>query len=591
MGFDLSGLMGGAQGAASSAQSTAQSALQGAQGQAQGALQGVQGQAQSALQGVAQQVPGLPSSIPGLPGGIPSGSSALASAQQQLAALDPTGAIMSKAQAMGIPITGDVTSAIASIQAEAAKEGLDPTSLEVVTRAGTLFDEFHSIATNPSWTGAATEALKAARSFVSRNHEMTGAIDVATGLVGAFANAASGKETPADMVATFAGPLIAAAVAAGAVSAGVGAAIVGVVAIVAEILDAAGIFGHTNPGIHICDGFDYTGGGNPTLVIGCTAIFEQGPISPGSKNWRSFPNPNNSADAWWFTPNKNPKGTYADWGGARWIPNPSFMVGDDGMWAKMFTQLGQQLGLTFDQFRTPMAQMFSDYFLVTRPLVLAGDSVGGLFGAGQAAGMALATAAAKATNSLMSDEQRTAVHGFNAAFVQGWKANKEFWINGRKGNTDAAVLASVALLWNRAHEPGQGVEYVPAGNAVGVPYWQTQITPIVNQPPQSSGPFDQVLSADGTRLHINTGPLRTGGANLGVKARPTLHLGGLLMPSGIVHGAQPTLPPPAKHGLSETSLLGAAVGGGGAILLGLGPVVSSVLAGLGWIIGSKVKGK
>jgi len=409
---------------------------------------------------------------------------------------DPTGVIAQQAAALGIPVTDpSVSGAIQSVQQAAISEGLDPNSLETITRVSTLFNSYKQLygQMTTGTANAAQTALSAARSFVTQNHELTGAINTAQGLVSAFSDAASGKATPQDVAANFAGPAIAAMVAGNVLAPGLGAAIVGGVAIVSQLMDQLGLFGHA-PGFQVCDNFSVTTPTPPNFVIGCVAVFDSsGPITPKSVNWRSFPEPKNSADAWWFAAVNNSSPGYVDWRNARWIYDRTALSSD----TKMLTNLGTQayIGGKFlianqAVTATPILSAFPEYVLVMQ----------------------------YAPTMAMTSEQSSAVKNFNSAFVQAWKANKEFWLNGRSGADDPTVLTHAAEIWNRAHLPGAGIDI--AAGAPGL-YWSSLIPQVVN-----SAATD-VLSMDGTKLHLNTGAVRTVKPVAAAPAKPaiTIHLG------------------------------------------------------------------
>ncbi|MDE3097789.1 MAG: hypothetical protein KGK07_17520, partial [Chloroflexota bacterium] len=257
-------------------------------------------------------IPSIPTSVPvSVPGGY----------------YDPSGLLAQQLQQQGlVPTDPNVAGYIASIQQAAIAEGLPANGQDVVSRVQTFATAYQQMYNNPSVASvgnAVQISLNAARQYVTQNHELAGAISTAQGLVTAFEQAASGGGTPQDVAAAFTGPLIAAAVAAGAVSAGVGAVIVAGVSIAASILDQVGLFA-SKPGIQVCPTFKYTGSGMPSFSVNCMAVFDQtgGPISPGSANWRSFPQASDPSVAWWFQGMPS-GGTFQEWKQAMWIPRPN----------------------------------------------------------------------------------------------------------------------------------------------------------------------------------------------------------------------------------------------------------------------------
>lgn len=385
---------------------------------------------------------------------------------------DLTASIEAIAAPLGIAVDDpQVASALASVQADAAWEGAG--EQETLSRVRTLFDSYQQIFAHGNID--AGKALDAAKQFVSQNHAVSGAIDTASGLLSAAQAAASGNMNPADVAAAFSGPVVAAMVAAGAVSAGTGAAIVAGLAVADSLLDSAGVF-PTRPGFQVCPDFRITTPNPPDFAIGCVAVFDAlGAITPGSKQWRAFPEQNNGADAWWYraAPDDPP---FIDWKGARWII--------------------QEGPLSLAR---PITQAFPETMAVLMdPSVFVESN-------------ALSTWGVLPSNP--SAEQLQVFADFQRAFAQAWKSNKEFWVNGRHGADDVQVLEHFARIWNRSHQPGQGLDVGAAPGAAEVnlagggllvysPYFTTLVTQL------GRANATDVMSSDGIRLHINTGPLK-----------------------------------------------------------------------------------
>ena len=315
---------------------------------------------------------------------------------------------------------------------------------ETRARISTLLHQFSSISQGQNIDAGA--AIQAASQYVTQFHSIAGAIDTAGGLVSAVQAAASGSATPPDLVTDFTGPVIAALTTAGAVSAGVGAAIVGVVTIVGSLLDAANIFGTKPQGQDVCGTYMNP---PPDFVINCVGMYDpSAPISPGSPSWRSFPEPAVKADAAWFGTGQSTGGVFFDWQGAHWV-----------------------VAQTFGTNQRPIDAMFPEY-------------------------------------ARLYQESTGSASDFQKAFFTAWKANKQYWINGRKGASDAQVLIQTLRLWNRAHMSTSSLS-LASGNAS---YISTLVAGAVallsvgSDTQSSNNPTDYLLS--GNALHMNTGPLK-----------------------------------------------------------------------------------
>jgi len=400
---------------------------------------------------------------------------------------DPTGQIADYANTNFIQLSDpQIGAAIASVQQAAANEGFPITSQESFNRVGTLLGSYKQIYDKLSEGGgplnATQTAISAARQYVGQNSELGGALATTSGLVNAFANAAkSGQASPVQLAADVSGPVIATLVTAGALSAGVGAAVIAGLAILDSLMDA----GADKPGFQVCPGFELTTPTAPDYAVGCIAVFAPNdPITPNSVNWRRFPEPINPADAWWFAKMNATSNPFVDWPSgankARWIADRDALAGGT-IWVRNTSgALISQTG------GAPIDSAFPAYRAV---VTMAPTFVG------------------------QSTEQAAAVKAFSQAFVTAWKANAEYWLNGRKGADDSIVLQHVAELWNRAHLPGVGVDIAPnTGNL----YWTSRIPTVVN----SIAPGDPILSPDGAKLHLYTGALRSTKPTVAAKPTP-----------------------------------------------------------------------
>lgn len=363
----------------------------------------------------------------------------------------PTAAL---ATSLGIdPTDPSIAGALNDIAAQATAEG-EGSALEIGQRQATLLHSFSDIYSRG--TTAAQDALTAAKAYVGQNHTIAGAIDTASGLVSAV-DAASHGASPAALVTDFTGPLMGTLVLSGALTAGAGAAITGIVAAAGALLDALHVFGDPPPpGQNICGSYVNP---PPDYVIGCAYYDDSsGPQSPDSPYWRRFPEPANVVDAaTWFSINYQNNTLWRDahWGG----------------------HIGQRL----------IDSAFPDYTHVsmltsTPPTTLAVPGTSFVIPV-----------------SMLPEDLQT-LYEFERAYFTAWKANKEYWLNGRKGGTDAQVLEQAVRIWNRAHLPGKGTDVYPDGPM----YYTTQIKNVA-----SNNAHDfRIVSKDSKGIHLNTGPLQ-----------------------------------------------------------------------------------
>ncbi len=359
---------------------------------------------------------------------------------------------------LGVP-TNDpsIAAALSSVAAQAQAEGGD--ALEVAARQATLLQSYSDIFKQGNVD--AQSALKAAEAYVGQNHTIAGAIDTASGLVGAVEASQRSGTTPVDIVSNFSGPLMGGIVLSGELTAGAGAAITAGIAVAAALLDKLGLF--APPSGQNIDGqyFDPP----PDFVIGSMGVYvddKHAPsIAPGSALWRRFPEPSNPSDAGWFAPAPSSTGVLiiSEWRGAKWM-GPLWSAG-----------------------KRMVDVAFSDY--------AAASTLAPVSTTPKVLGLALPA--------LTLPEQLQAVGEFSRAYFTAWKANKEYWLNGRKGGTDAQVLEHAVRVWNRAHEAGKGIDLRQAAS----PYFASQIGGLVSSPSGSD-----VMSRDKLGIHLNTGPLK-----------------------------------------------------------------------------------
>jgi hypothetical protein len=182
----------------------------------------------------------------------------------------------------------------------------------------------------------------------------------------------------------------------------------------------------------------------PSWAVGCVCVWQSGSqtIAPGSAAWRSFPDPNDPADAAWYVPNGRGVG---DWKGA-----------------------------TFGGDASPYARG-------TRPIDIAFPELAQIERDAQSGGD---------------------LGPFLQAFMAAWKANREYSLNGLNPQPDSTVLIHTARIWNKSHSDSSGVDipYDPNANNIYSPnpYVQSLVQDAVRANPPD------VLN--GFAVHVNTGP-------------------------------------------------------------------------------------
>ena len=307
----------------------------------------------------------------------------------------------------------------------------------------------------------ASRALQAATQYAQLAYAPSGAIAQVGNLVSA---AAAGAPTP-QLVSSFGGTLVAAAAVAGGASAGVGAAIVAAVAIAQAGLTA--LFSSPPPQASLC-GVDYQNW-KPSIIINCVGSNARS-VAPGSSDWRHFPSRASLEDTRvWYTPCTQQNNNC------------------DGPWGTTQRDDGQ-------------------------PATWAGPSY------------PIAVLAYNAWPQLYHLEceldayvmGRNGLQDFFLAFIQAWKANQEYALNGLNSAADWQVLIHAVNLWNRAHDGSQSVEMEPRARSFllrpGDP------CPALGANPSPPVPYVSILindvianspgDAPGGKLHVNTGALR-----------------------------------------------------------------------------------
>jgi hypothetical protein len=417
---------------------------------------------------------------------------------------------------------GDVTqtpeyqAALKQLTNQLTEEG--QSQLDIQTALGNFGTTFQQITQGGM---SAEDGLKAALQYTLGAHSYGAAVDMVTGLVGAITSGAP----PAALLTTFTGTMVGVMVLAGAISAGVGAAIVGVASIVIGLLQQLGLFGGAPQGQSLpgCPGTTFTGKGpdyqlplpsaqgqSASAVYAWPDPYWQGngnkPVAPGSPFWRRFPVATltggiwqlfgGGPDNWWFTSAVPSQGYSAfTWPQSmQWLPannNKSLSLyfcypGWGSYWAYGFRFIDAAFPL-YHQMECETSIGESMFITIVPPQ----------------GGVPDTTSIAALVN-------------FNAAFFTALKLNWEYALNGVKPPaTDLQVLVHTIYTWNRAHAPGTGLDIQPDNSSqpwspngttcAGVPPWYAAI--LSSNAGTQSWP-DGVLSADGTKFHINTGPAK-----------------------------------------------------------------------------------
>jgi hypothetical protein len=284
------------------------------------------------------------------------------------------------------------TPAFASAWKEVSNQ-LDAEGVTDLTLAKqTFLNAYTDLGTRASYL-VPKDIANAARDFVLSGTTIAGAVRNIKGLV----DAASVQSDPIEMTRIFTGTLIGLAAAVAPETAGIGAAIVGFVAGLLEILQAAGLFGGPpQPGSY---------------------KFEPGdPIAPGSPNWRHFPDPKDPDDKVWFQPCSEGKDCDIDWRGVHFeshLPSNVNPAGSD-MTPIEYLDLGEA-GAHFN-YGLPARNNQGQLRLDLPNYPLDGPA------------------------------------GFMEAWVAAWKANAAYVFNGLKPQNDRDVFIHFIRMWNRAHQ-------------------------------------------------------------------------------------------------------------------------------------------
>lgn len=411
------------------------------------------------------------------------------------------------------------------INSQLLSEGASQTQINAAK--GALATSFNQLTQNLG-VGDAGQALTMAKEYVAQGQTIAGAVGHVQGLI----QAAQQGAPPVQLLEGFTGVMIGAMVTAGAFSAGIGAAIVGVADALYEMLNSANLFGSAPTGTQICPGvyvatvpqWVYNGSASDTVIASmispvCVGFYGQS-VTPGSANWRNFPDPNNPADAAWF----NCSGGIINWGPAGApLGCTASCLSTPGS-TNLFGTNASSPGVP------PIYQVFPEYAHLSCETYNGAQFIPGLT-------------------------------GFQQAFFSAWKLNRSYVLNGLKAVPDWQVLLHVARTWNAAH----GAKW-DSNNGVwtGAPMTTLQAADpgqFSNYgQPCSSVPYESILVGD--LLNKASGdPMMLGGSLNIAQAGPLANVKPL--PSNLQPGARP-------FSISTKTVAGAAVVGGvGAAALGV----------------------
>ena len=275
----------------------------------------------------------------------------------------------------------------------------------------------------------------------------TSALGAVQAVQGIAAGIASGNPQQVEAgVQALVGVISAVAIGTGTVSAGVGAAIGAAIELTFEILNAAGILGGPPPGsVSVGDGTcsnqGFTSAGQSPVGGVIPSALQSGLVSPGangegvcvwgtlvspgSVNWRTFPDPNDANDAaLWYAPV-----TEATW---YWPPGAS-----QAKWYTKNAANWRAIDNAFHRYRQLECEASMNYQLTN----------------GGGPGVS--------TTSLTGDVA-TAVPAFLSGFFAMWKKNAEFALNGVNPAPDTVVLEQYLATWNAAHSPGTTFTFTAA---------------------------------------------------------------------------------------------------------------------------------
>jgi hypothetical protein len=276
------------------------------------------------------------------------------------------------------------------------------------------------------------DLANACGAFLMNKNTVAGAIQNVEGLIqGATSgNTAEIVQSFTGILQTATGLAVGAATAAGSVSFGVGAVIVAAVALAALAIDS--LFGNSGPQTNICG--STINGQPPNFVVGC--VWTWGSTNKngrGDPYWRTFPEPSNPNDAWWFTRSANASSTQwqsgksNDWWG--WGGGGSDLYG-----AVTNAIHPRPIDAAFPQYH----QLECDVNAASIVAALPDDG-------GTVPGNALFPAVTYSASDVVKAR-------FILAYFAAWKANQEYALNGLTPKADDGnVLLVLLQFWQKAH--------------------------------------------------------------------------------------------------------------------------------------------
>ena len=382
--------------------------------------------------------------------------------------------------------------------------------------AKTAFTNAYEQITSQGLTAITSNPVAAAKQFVLAGNSIAGAVQTVLGLASNLSSEAKVIKVATTVLSSFTGVMVALLVGVtGAITAGVGAIIVGLVATAVAFLNS--LFAKapqpTANQVQICTSpvsvlADKTYAGLPiAFTIGCVPVYTSNPqIGPGSTAWRSFPDPNNPADAAWFRP------IYLYGGGPGLWNDADFWAVAIGTPAEM----GRPIDVAFPNYRYLECEMYdidpgSESFAQSA-----------IFNGTNSTDTTANTYVVPSNYTPPKYTPKTTVTDFQKAFFAAWKANSEYALNGLVPQTDPIVLLHLIRIWNAAHWQGQVVVFqqttLPTASVYPSPcvpspmYAESlvQNVPLSNTDPYFAPPQGAALAGGATQaIFVHGGDIRS----------------------------------------------------------------------------------
>jgi hypothetical protein len=367
------------------------------------------------------------------------------------------------------------SSAWGDIQTHLDAEGAGPLGADVTRLEGakTAFtDSFQQLSTGFGLSSGVDIATKA-KSAVLLGHTLSGAISSVTGLVNSVTSGNS-----LEVGQAFIGTMVAAMTISGVATAGVGAAIVGAVGAVMSMLGPM-LGKPPAPEYSICADSRYTTRNKPDWTVGCVAAYGN-KISPGSSNWRPFPNEANKYKG------SGPVTAMTRWDSNWFVKPPDILSGSTG---------GSTVGGTTDSDNAEFTYSTHDNGANLPLIDVAFPNYRAVVGSrGNVRVSNSSFMSAHPGVSLGQGDMWVNVPGFLDAYMTAWKHNQEYILNGIIPQSDEDVLIHLLRLWNHSHS-GPTYELVQ----FNTPYANSLVYNAI-----SANPTDLLT---GSGLMINGGPI------------------------------------------------------------------------------------